>query len=92
MCARTVTTPYHLNGVTSRNSTTMQHHPENALAGEDAIARQMVNGTTGMAHFTDLADFHQHVFSQTELRTQRQIKQIDSLGCKVFGKIARTNL
>lgn len=64
MCARAVTTLYHFDGVARRNNATMQHHTENALAGKDAVARQMVNGATGMAHFTDLADFHQYIFPQ----------------------------
>lgn len=60
----------HLYVVTDMDFSALQYDAKNALAGEDAVSGEIVDGAAGVADFADLADFDEHFAAELELRAQ----------------------
>ena len=86
--ARAVAQFHHIDAVAGLHLTRGQRHEEDALAREDAVAGQVVDGALLVAHLALLGQLQQHVVADFDLRAQRQRHKVDAFGGDVLGEVA----
>ena len=77
----------HLHGVAGLHLAVLQRHEEHALAGEDAVAGQVVDGALRVAHLADLGELQERA-AHAHAGAQRQRQEVDTLGGDVLREVA----